>query len=155
MARSTDTTSSWSGKKEKLIPYNTFTTHDYKICPIDRILTKFFPHPDCMRFELHRVWVVDAKLKPEFRHLYPMRHLYWDEDSYGGVAENYNKEGQLFRMVVALRFSLGEGGGACQGSRIMYSPQNGACRGSWIIQAAAFAPLRSSRTVTSPGIALG
>ena len=35
-----------------------------------------------MRYELHRVWVVDAKLKPGQRHINSRRTIYLDEDSW-------------------------------------------------------------------------
>jgi hypothetical protein len=79
------------GKKEKFIMYNNFKMNDRGGCDDKAILTRNFPNPDCVRWELHRVWVVEAKLKSGFRHIYQRRMFYWDEDSYSaGVAENYD-----------------------------------------------------------------
>ncbi len=88
------------GKKEKFIYYNNFDLANQTACPITKLAaTKRFPNPDCIRWELHRVFVVEAKLKPNFRHLYKKRIFYWDEDSYGaGQVENYDSEEKLMRV---------------------------------------------------------
>ena len=53
-----------------------------------------------MRWELHRVWVVKATLKPGFHHVYQKRVFYWDEDGYvSGSSENYDANGKLYRVV--------------------------------------------------------
>lgn len=50
------------------------------------------------RYELHRVWVVEANLKPGLRHLLPKRIFYLDEDSWRVVATDiYDAEGKLWR----------------------------------------------------------
>ena len=51
-----------------------------------------------MRYELRRVWVLEANLKDSYRHLYPTRHMYVDEDSWLMVmADNYDARGGLWR----------------------------------------------------------
>ena len=89
-----------SGKKEKFIYANNFQFNDYKTCSNTLITsTKNFPNPDCVRWELHRVWVVKAALKPGARHVYPKRIFYWDEDGFvGGSAENYDANGKIHRI---------------------------------------------------------
>ena len=89
------------GKKEKYLNQNAFEFHDRsKDCSDEKThSTSYFPNPDCMRWELHRVWVVEAKLKPEFRHIYHRRMFYFDEDAPGCDAlENYDGNGKLFRI---------------------------------------------------------
>lgn len=87
------------GKKEIFIPYNNFRTFDASLCPAKVVLTKNHYNPDCLRWELHRVWVVEAELKPGFRHIYPRRTLYFDEDVPGaGVTENYDAAGRVYRV---------------------------------------------------------
>ena len=62
-----------------------------------------------MRWELHRVWVVEAVLKPGKRHVYPKRVLQFDEDFPGvGIADNYDSTGQVYRVVHNLPISLYE-----------------------------------------------
>lgn len=51
------------GKKEKFIYYNNYMLTDIKTCSSKKIhSTKGFPNPDCVRWELHRVWAVEATL---------------------------------------------------------------------------------------------
>lgn len=106
------------GKKEKFIMYNNFKMNDRAGCNDAKILsTKNFPNPDCVRWELHRVWAVEAKLKPGFRHIYPRRMLYWDEDGYSaGVGENYDAANKLYRVISVISFPFfGEEGGGIFG----------------------------------------
>ena len=90
-----------AGKKEKFIYANSFMFNDEKACANTVITaTRNFPNPDCVRWELHRVWVVKAKLKPGFRHLYHTRVFYWDEDGFvGAQSENYDANGKIYRIV--------------------------------------------------------
>ena len=100
------------GKREKFILYNDYKTDDYKLCPAEVIYTKQFPNPDCLRWELHRVWVVEGKLKPGFRHIFPRRVLYWDEDGYfAGAAEQYDASGALYRLVNVIAYPFYDGTG--------------------------------------------
>ncbi len=94
------------GKKEKFIPYNNFAVSDPNVCPFDKLLsTRSFPNPDCIRWELHRVWAIKATLKPGFRHIYPTRWMYWNEDSAGiGVTENFDAAGKLYRVPFTMSY---------------------------------------------------
>jgi hypothetical protein len=95
------------GKKEKFIAYNNFTMTDPKACPFDKLLTRNFPNPECMRFELHRVWVVKATLKPGFRHILPVRDFYLDEDQPGAaMSEGYDAAGKLFRVAFNVSYPM-------------------------------------------------
>lgn len=95
------------GKKEKYLVYNAFATSDYKKCPPEVFNTKNFPNPNCMRWELHRTWVVEASLKPGFRHIYKKRKFYFDEDGYAaGTGENYDASGALYRTSDTVFFPL-------------------------------------------------
>jgi hypothetical protein len=83
------------GKKEVFMPYN-----DYKLyyeSKLADILKPSFINPDLNRFELHRVWVVEATLKPGKRHIYSKRTFYVDEDGGGSMAETYDASGKLWR----------------------------------------------------------
>ena len=84
------------GKKEIYVPYNTyrFTYHDKP----DEVLQPRFINPDVLRWELHRVWVVDATLKKGQRHVYSRRTFYVDEDSWTLLAsDQYDGRGALWR----------------------------------------------------------
>lgn len=95
------------GKKELFIMYNMNRSQDRTVCPIDKLATPNFMNPDCTRWELHRVWVVDATLKPGFRHNYSKRTFYFDEDIPGaGTADNYDAAGKLYRISDAFPYPL-------------------------------------------------
>lgn len=84
------------GKKEMYIPYNEYRfVYDAKA---DQVLAPNFLNPDVSRWELHRVWVVEATLKPGTRHIYARRVFYLDEDSWVAVmSDEYDAKNQLFR----------------------------------------------------------
>lgn len=84
------------GKKEVYVPYNDyrFVYHDK---PEDLFKPKFI-NPDFVRWELHRMWVVEATLKEGARHIYSRRTFYVDEDSWMILAsDQYDGRGQLWR----------------------------------------------------------
>lgn len=119
------------GKEEKFINYNNFKGSDYKNCPEEKFFTKNFPNPECTRWELHRVWHVEATLKPGFRHILPKRDFYFDEDmSFAGTVDNYDASGELFRVDNAISYPFyvpGYGGAAEANTSIDVR------RGSWVI----------------------
>jgi hypothetical protein len=86
------------GKKEMLVPYNSYKLHDPKL-KYANILQKNHVNPELPRYELHRVWVVDSVLKPGTSHLYKRRTLYVDEDSWQILAVDcYDSRDQLYRV---------------------------------------------------------
>jgi len=86
------------GKREMLIPYNAYRLHGSDFGPAD-ILRRHHIEPDLARYELHRVWVVQATLKPGAKHIYSRRVFYVDEDSWQiAVAESYDLSGRLWRV---------------------------------------------------------
>jgi hypothetical protein len=94
------------GKREMLIPYNAYRLHGNGVSASD-ILGPHHIEPDLARYELHRVWVVQAKLKPGAKHIYSRRVLYVDEDSWQiAVAESYDLQGRLWRVNEAHALNL-------------------------------------------------
>ncbi|MCB1877959.1 MAG: DUF1329 domain-containing protein [Chromatiales bacterium] len=86
------------GKKEMYVPYNAYRLHSDKLKYSD-ILTPLHINQEYPRYELHRVWVVDATLKEGERHLYKRRTLYFDEDSWQILAVDlYDNRDQLWRV---------------------------------------------------------
>lgn len=89
------------GKQEMLIPYNSYKLHS-KDTKYDSLLTAGHLNPDYVRWEKHRVWVVEATLKSGMRHVYGKRVFYIDEDSWQiHVADLYDARGELYRVAVA------------------------------------------------------
>ena len=84
------------GKKEMIVPYNTYRLN-YEKQPAEFITARHL-NPDFVRWELHRVWVVEATLKPGMRHIYRTRVFYLDEDSWRAIAsDEYDMRGGLYR----------------------------------------------------------
>ena len=87
-----------AGKREMYVPYNAYTLHSDRLS-FDDILTPLHINPEHLRYELHRVWVVQATLKEGTRHIYKRRTLYVDEDSWQIVlADIYDHRDQLWRV---------------------------------------------------------
>jgi len=86
------------GKKELYVPYNAYKLHSDEITYKD-ILTPLHMNPDYLRYELHRVWIVEATLKEGIRNIYKRRTLYVDEDSWMIIgADCYDNRDQLWRV---------------------------------------------------------
>lgn len=89
------------GKKEMYVPYNSYKAHSDKSKVSDMIKPGHID-PDYLRYELHRVWVVDATLKPGKRHINSRRTFYVDEDSWQIlIMDHYNGQGALWRYSEA------------------------------------------------------
>jgi hypothetical protein len=83
------------------IPYNNNRLADTNL-KYAEILQPGHLNPELTRYEMHRVWVIRASIKSEWRHLYSQRDFYLDEDSWSIViADQYDKQGLLFRVSMA------------------------------------------------------
>jgi hypothetical protein len=93
------------GKKEHYIAYNCYgmwleDAEDEDECWAGDL------NPERLRYELHRVWVVEGTLKEGLDHPYSRRVSYYDEDSWQcGVGDRYDKRGNLWRMYEAYPYS--------------------------------------------------
>jgi hypothetical protein len=84
------------GKQEMYIPYNNNRLHSL---PIDRVTGPSHVDPDALRYELHRVWVVDGVLAEGKHHAVPHRRLYVDEDSWFAVySDAWDDQGRLWKF---------------------------------------------------------
>ncbi|MFC5699340.1 DUF1329 domain-containing protein [Pseudomonas sp. GCM10022186] len=89
------------GKREMLVPYNTYKLADRSL-KYGQIVQANHLNQDLVRYEPHRVWVVEATLKPGERHIYAKRVFYLDEDSWGILAADlYDGRGELWRVQEA------------------------------------------------------
>jgi hypothetical protein len=89
------------GKREMIVPYNAYKLHSDALS-YDDILKPLHINQDLGRYELHRVWVVEAKLKEGASHLYPRRTFYIDEDSWQILAvDQYDSRGEMWRVSEA------------------------------------------------------
>jgi hypothetical protein len=86
------------GRKEMYIPYNSYKIAGNKVKYADIARPKHV-NPDLPRYELHRVWVVEADNLPNLRHTFGKIRFYIDEDSWNIVArDNYDHQGQLMQL---------------------------------------------------------
>jgi hypothetical protein len=83
------------GKREMYIPYNNNALVTAKV---DEAFAKFHLNPDKLRWELHRVWEVEATVAPGKRRAVPKRRFYFDEDTWTlALMDGYDAEGKLWR----------------------------------------------------------
>ena len=86
------------GKKEVYIPYNSNKVGSPAVRFKDFARPRHF-NQDLPRYELHRVWVVEADLKPGTSHTFKKRRLYIDEDAWTIAAiEDYDNRDQLYQF---------------------------------------------------------
>ena len=89
------------GKQELYIPYNSYKLHSDRN-RFDDIVKPGHINPDLTRYELHRVWVVEARLKEGTRHIYPRRTFHIDEDSWqAAIVDHYDGRDQIWRVSEA------------------------------------------------------
>ena len=87
------------GKKEIYIPANAYKIHSNNVKYADLIKPNH-ENPDFTRYELRRVWVLEATLKEGYRHLYGKRVLFLDEDTGQAVMSDfYDTRGQLWQQA--------------------------------------------------------
>src|SRR3546814_12861612 len=89
---------------DTLFPYTTlFRSNSTRIgspdATYDKVIRRGHINPEYARYELHRVWVVEATLKAGLRHAFSKRVFYVDEDSWSIAAVDcYDGRGQLWRF---------------------------------------------------------
>jgi len=93
------------GKKELYIPYNAYRLVDKSLSYKDIVLQGHLK-PEYLRYELHRVWVIEATLKDGQRHIYARRTFYVDEDTWQiSIADLYDGRGEMWRVKEAHNLS--------------------------------------------------
>ena len=108
------------GKREMLIPYNTYAVHSAKLKYAD-ILKPEHINPQYTRYELHRVWVVEATVKSGTQHRYQKRTFYLDEDSWAIVLQDiYDEGGALWRFAEAHPVVFGDLPALINGVQVFY-----------------------------------
>jgi hypothetical protein len=83
------------GLREMLVPYNTYRFYNSKP---SEVLAKQHINPDVLRWELHRLWVVEGTLKSGARHVVAKKRFYLDEDSFSaGMYDGFDNAGKISR----------------------------------------------------------
>ncbi len=86
------------GRREMFVPYNTYKVASKSLKYAD-IIGKGSANSDLMRYEKHRVWVVEATLKKDSKHIYGKRVFLLDEDSWMILSEDcYDTRGEIWRV---------------------------------------------------------
>ncbi|ROM33942.1 hypothetical protein BK648_24600 [Pseudomonas poae] len=95
------------GRREMFMPVN-----NYKVtfgCTVDKLFVGTHMNPDCERWELRRVWEVEATLKPGMRHANSKRHYYWEEDGWAsGLLDGWDQAGKLNRFGVNYSYPVAD-----------------------------------------------
>ena len=98
------------GKREIIIPYNSFMITNQ--ATVEETIGSNHVNPETIRWEKHRVWVVDSTRKAEARHAYKRRVFYIDEDSWAIIAtESYDGADNLWRIAFFYNFPAYDVGG--------------------------------------------
>lgn len=89
-----------AGKRELLIGYNAFKAQQFEAGAGPKgLLRPGAVNSDALRYEVHRVWVVEASERSGKSHIFGVRRFFLDEDSWNVVlVENYDRVGQLWRI---------------------------------------------------------
>ena len=107
------------GKKEMIVPYNLLKLTN--VAKSSTYFDKKFLNPENVRWEKHRVWVVEATRKASARHIYSKRTYYVDEDSWLIVAnEGYDNAGNIYRVSFVNSFPTYDVGGMDNYSWVTY-----------------------------------
>src|SRR4051812_4900498 len=111
------------GKKEMYVPYN---NNRLSTRPVSEVLGTDHANPDDVRYELHRVWVVDGTLAPGAHHVAAHRRLYLDEDSWMAVySDSWDEAGQLWKFGQASMYLMPDVPATIVGSQLVYDLQLG------------------------------
>lgn len=94
------------GRKEMYIPYHNYQLNSPKV-KYDGIIQAGHINQDLVRYELHRVWVVDATVREGTRHQFARRTFYLDEDSWSiASVDCYDNRNELWKMQEAFLMTL-------------------------------------------------
>jgi hypothetical protein len=111
------------GKREMYVPYNNNRLYQR---PSAELLGRRHANPDDLRYELHRVWVVEGTLAPGKHHIVPRRRLYMDEDSWLALySDSWDESGKLWKFAHATTYLMPEVPALILGSHFVYDLELG------------------------------
>jgi hypothetical protein len=106
------------GKKEMYVPYN---NNRFYGLPVSGVLGANHANPDSLRYELHRVWVIEGTLAEGKDHIVPRRRLYIDEDTWLAVySDSWDEEGRLWKFGHATMYVVPDLPAVILGSQFVY-----------------------------------
>jgi len=115
------------GKKEFLVPYN---CNKQLFATMQDLCGPHFINPEYMRWEKHRMWVVEATLHPGIHNVNSRRTLYFDEDSkYALMGEGYDGNGFMWKGYMICNACIPSLPGTIEQQTMVFQLQTG----DWVI----------------------
>ena len=106
------------GKKEMYIPYN---NNRFYTRPTSELIGPKHANPNGLRYELHRVWVVEGTLAFGKHHIVPRRRLYIDEDTWLAVySDSWDESGKLWKFAHGTMYLMPDIPAVILGSHFVY-----------------------------------
>jgi hypothetical protein len=106
------------GKKEMYVPYNNNRLYT---APVSEVLGPRHANPNDLRYELHRVWVVEGTLAKSAHDIVAKRRLYLDEDTWFAVySDSWDEEGRLWKFGQGTMYLMPEVPAIILGSQFVY-----------------------------------
>jgi hypothetical protein len=114
------------GKRELYVPYNNTALNT---APPRDAMGPRHANQDKIRYELHRVWVVEGTLAPGAHHVAPRRRLYMDEDTWlVTYSEAWDDTGKLWKFGHGTMISRADIPATITGAQFVYDLlQGGYC----------------------------
>jgi Protein of unknown function (DUF1329) len=114
-------------KKEFIVPYN---CNKQLFSTMEDLCGPHFINPDYMRWEKHRMWVVEANLHPGIHNVNSRRRLYIDEDSwYALLGEGYDGSGDMWKGYMICNGCIPSVPGTIEQQTMIFQLQTG----DWVI----------------------
>jgi hypothetical protein len=129
---------SWKlvGKREYYVPAHNFRINDPAIA-YSELIQPGTINADHMRYELHRMWVIEGELKDGVRHVYGKRRIYAHEDTWlAHMSENYDTRGNLWRFNMVAYFYSQESGTYHRGVSLFHDLNGGSYEASYLVNEA-------------------
>jgi hypothetical protein len=109
------------GKRELYIPYN---NNQLVGMPGPPLHLQHFIDPQYVRWELHRVWVLEMTLRPGQRNVMATRRVYIDEDTWTvACVETYDANNDLFHVGMSFFYLRPDAPAVVMASNMVYNLQ--------------------------------
>lgn len=106
------------GKKEMYVPYNNNRLY---LQPASHVLGPAHANPDDVRYELHRVWVVEGTLAKGQHDIVAKRRFYLDEDTWLAIySDSWDDQGRLWKFGQGTMYLMPEIPAVILGSQFTY-----------------------------------
>ena len=136
------------GKQEIYVPANAFRLHANTVKYAD-LLKVGHANPDFMRYELRRVWVLEATLKEGYRHVFAKRVLFLDEDTGQALmSDYYDARNQLWQHAEVNHYYAFDANTFHAGTSFYYDLNSGGYVAYNLFQERAEAPLLNKGNLT-------